>query len=159
MMYSLARIYASFFGVGFSRFAPGTLGSLAACIPAVWLNQLNLTVQILILILSYILGQLATEIIHQHQDEKDPSWVVIDEVCGVWLIVIVIQLLQPLPYISLFFVASMVLFRFFDIKKPWPVNYIDSQKTPWAVMFDDIVAAAMALIVTYALMGFVPSIV
>lgn len=156
MTHLLARVYASFFGLGFIRIAPGTCGSLAACIPAYWLFQIKWPVQVVIWAMLYVIGQWATEIIQQHSKDKDPSWVVIDEACAVWLLGILHPFLGSISHPVAFFICTFVLFRVFDIKKPWPVSTIDAIKTPWSVMCDDLAAMLMAVIVSRSLIEYIP---
>lgn len=67
--------------------------------------------------------------------------IVIDEVIGMWMVLCFAGLSVP------FVVLAFVLFRFFDIVKPWPVSFFDRMKTPVGVMLDDVVAAIYACII------------
>jgi len=70
----------------------------------------------------------------------DPSVVVIDEAAGMSL-----ALLFPAAYQSLYTWAAMVLvFRVFDVLKPWPINLVNDRTEAWAVMGDDLLAAIAA---------------
>jgi phosphatidylglycerophosphatase A len=70
-------------------------------------------------------------------DSKDPGKFVIDEVCG--MMVSVLWLPKTLP----FFIAAFVLFRIFDIFKPWPVGRLDRMKHPSGILWDDLAAGVL----------------
>jgi phosphatidylglycerophosphatase A len=83
---------------------------------------------------------------------EDPGAVVIDEVAGQWLV------LAVAPLDVWYFAAAFVLFRVFDIAKPWPVSWADRRiKGGFGVMFDDILAglygAAVLLVVLWLVEG------
>ena len=79
-------------------------------------------------------------------NEKDSSLIVVDEAVGIWIAMIP-ALLTPLS-IGLAF----LLFRFFDVLKPWPINYFDKHfKGPMGVMIDDVIAGIMAAFVLIGL--------
>lgn len=130
-------------GSGLIRPAPGTWGSLAALPFGVGLlfagGVPGLACAILILI------PLAFWSIRSYQATKtdgspDPSEIVIDEVAGVWVALLAVPAVAPLPVLYAF-----VCFRFFDILKPWPVSYFDrSWKGPAGIIADDVMAGLYA---------------
>ena len=133
---------ASFLGIGFMPFMPGTWGSLAAyglylLIPAAWLIGsglwISLPVFLLICLFSVYISSKAEKTLGQ-----DNGSIVIDEVCGFYLAV----LFLPKSWLIGFY--GFVLFRVFDIAKPFPVNR--SQKLPrgWGVVTDDLIAGIYA---------------
>ena len=84
----------------------------------------------------------------QKLEEKDPQIIVVDEVVGQSLVLAVAPI-TPTSYLLAF-----MLFRLFDICKPWPIYLIDKKmKGPVGIMFDDVVAGLLALFVTQGLLG------
>ncbi|MEA1867643.1 MAG: phosphatidylglycerophosphatase A [Thermodesulfobacteriota bacterium] len=135
----LVLFLASGLFLGLIPFAPGTFGSLLG-IPLHWLfSHLPISLVIcslgfVILISVWISGR--AELLLGH---KDPSQIVIDEVVGM-AVALAGAPLKP----SLIIVAFM-LFRFFDIWKPFPIRYIDkSVPGGWGIVLDDVAAGIMA---------------
>lgn len=137
------------FGSGLSPKAPGTLGTLAA-IPLWWLlAQLPLTGYLAIVFVSalvgiYICGSAAKSLgVHDH------GGIVWDEFVGFWIAMAAL----PITWTSL--ILGFVLFRFFDIVKPWPISWLDKKVSGGlGIMIDDIVAgiaSALVLILLKAL--------
>lgn len=134
---------STWFGCGLSPLAPGTIGSLAA-LPlaaiAVWLGGPWLVAVVAALVL--VVGIRVTGIYAQTIGIKDPDEAVIDEVAGQCLTLVVVPL-APLPYL-----AGFLLFRFFDIAKPFPLRWIErTLPDGWGIMLDDTGAAIYAMIV------------
>lgn len=130
-------------GSGFLRPAPGTWGSLAAL--ALWwwgLAHLAWPLQLLAVGLTFALGTWLTARVGRRYGVHDDPAIVIDEFAGLWLT------LLAAPSHWLAGVAGFVLFRAFDIAKPWPVGWAD-RRVPGAlgVMLDDLIAGALALFV------------
>jgi phosphatidylglycerophosphatase A len=130
------------FGAGISKKAPGTLGTLS-CIPLFFLiAPLAFELQIGFVITLFFLGFHASNITSKNLRIKDPSCIVIDEIVAMLLILILINT----DLIS--FVLSFILFRFFDIKKPFPINWVDRQVGGGlGIMLDDIIAALPPIII------------
>ena len=77
---------------------------------------------------------------------KDPGWIVIDEVAGQWLA------LLPAPLDPLFYALGFLLFRIFDIWKPWPIRWADrNMHGGLGIMLDDLLAAVYAALALSAL--------
>lgn len=134
---------STWFGCGLAPFARGTWGSLAA-LPlaafAVWLGG-TLALQILSAALLAI-GIAASDVYARLTGIKDPDEVVIDEVAGQCLTLLVVPL-APLPYL-----AGFLLFRFFDVAKPFPIRWLEHNLPGgWGIMLDDTGAAIYAMIV------------
>ncbi|NKB46070.1 MAG: phosphatidylglycerophosphatase A [Alphaproteobacteria bacterium] len=133
----------SWFGSGYSPKAPGTAGSLAA-LPFAWAIASVWGPQSLVLasLIAFGIGWAAANASPEAQ--KDPGWVVIDEVSGQWLT------LAFVPPDVLLYAIGFIAFRIFDIFKPWPIRTLE-QKVPGAlgVMVDDIAAAVYAAILLY----------
>ncbi|MBS0123000.1 phosphatidylglycerophosphatase A family protein [Thetidibacter halocola] len=148
---------ASLGGVGFLRPGPGTWGSALAVVLAyglasvadVWLF-LNLTV------FAFVTGWIATQKLIAGKDDHDPSWIVIDELVGQWIallpVVYGVGMMGVEPW-KLYpgWIAAFVLFRLFDIWKPWLVGRADRMGGALGVMLDDVVAGVFAALGTIAL--------
>jgi phosphatidylglycerophosphatase A len=131
-------------GVGFLP-ASGTWGSLVAVLIAPFLVFCPLLIWGAV-VLSFILGVWAIPSLIKDQKDKDPGFVVIDELAGQLLVFAFspYDMLNPIMYLF-----GFLFFRLFDILKPWPVSFFDKKvHNAWGIMMDDIVAgmyAALAL--------------
>jgi len=136
----LSEWLATCFKIGHLPIAPGTWGSLAAVIGWwLWLQYLDPLVFIVLIIMIFIIGVFATNIIIDHTGEKDPSRVVIDEMAGQWLGLLM------LPDGMLYIAGAFILFRFLDILKPWPIRQLEQFPKGWGVMLDDMLAGLLTL--------------
>jgi phosphatidylglycerophosphatase A len=140
-----ARVLATWFGVGLLPKAPGTWGSLAALpigyVITTWGSSKLLGI---LAILIFIIGIWASNVISNEIGIADPSEIVIDEVVGQWIVLLAIP-----PNIILYFFA-FVLFRLFDIWKPWPVSWADREiKGGLGIMLDDVFAAIFASVILW----------
>ena len=141
-------LFVTCFGIGTLRFAPGTITSLITTILLFSLFHIinlshNIIFFILLSILIYSFYAVAEYI--KFKDNKDPSEVVIDEFIGqsipIYLYEISHGSVKGSQDAALFYFYIFLLFRFFDIKKPFPINIIDKKfKNSFGVMFDDIIA-------------------
>ena len=136
---------AAGFGAGFSRVAPGTVGSLVALLPWwLWMHALPPAEYAALLILAFAVGIWAARWAIRESGVPDPSIVVWDEFVGVWLALWVVP--PEWPWV----LAAFLAFRLFDVWKPWPVRWADrSVKGAFGTMLDDALAGLMALAVLY----------
>ena len=140
-----AKLLATWFGAGLLPKAPGTWGSLAA-LPFAWIiaSAGGLPALIVATLLVSAVGWWASSVYVRETGIADPSEVVIDEVAGQWLTLWVVP---PHPY---YYFAGFLLFRLFDIRKPWLVGWADRNvHGGLGVMLDDIIAGIFAAIVLY----------
>ena len=135
---------ATWFGSGFFRPAPGTWGSLFATPPALMIHELyGMAVFLMALAFITMLGFWASERFEAATDSHDNSMIVIDEAVGQWITLIPVFVFYDVS--ALWVLVAFVLFRVFDITKPWPVSYFDRHVDGAAgVMMDDVVAGIMA---------------
>ena len=124
---------ATFLGIGFSPLAPGTVASFSALLV------------LLFPITHFQLFLLSSITFFESTYGDDASIIVIDEVIGVWLI-LSIPIISHSP-MSVF--ISIVIFRIFDIIKPFPINVINRQKGPIWVLADDILAAIFTIFIMF----------
>lgn len=135
-------------------FAPGSWGS-AATIPFFFLFLSTIPSLINALIISIvvlILGTWASNVYMASLDRHDPGEIVIDEVLGQFMTLtagfyLFCAFNCDATFSTALTLASFILFRFFDIIKPWPIGWFDKHiKGGFGVMFDDILAAVYAII-------------
>lgn len=147
-----STVVASVFGIGYFEFAPGTIMS-AIAVPLAILIALRGGGGMGIVgatLIALIIGILACADHVRETKREDPPECVIDELAGQWLACSFCLLtfggLLPAPHISLpMFLLAFVLFRLFDIRKPWPVSWADKNiKGGLGVMTDDMIAGLMA---------------
>jgi len=140
-----AVLLSTWFGVGLLRPAPGTLGSLAA-LPFGWalLTFGGRPVLLGMTLAIVLLGLWASHVYAQAEQLSDPASVVIDEVAGQWIALI------AAPLTPLGFALAFLIFRFYDILKPWPVDLAE-RRLPgaWGIMGDDIIAGIYAMVVMF----------
>lgn len=139
MKKKLAYISCTVLGAGYFPGAPGTFASLIAAL-YIYLFQPELLTLLFSIVITLIIGILFTAEIEKN-DGKDPKHIVIDELAGQWLTFLFISKLSILTIIS-----GFILFRVFDILKPFGVNALQNLKSGWGVMLDDILAGIYAAI-------------
>jgi phosphatidylglycerophosphatase A len=137
---------ATFFGAGYGKPGPGTWGSVAALLlwaayawlahpaPAALLLALAIGIAI-----ALVLGVPAATIVERQSGRTDPGFVVIDEVIGQWIA------LLGSPADWRHGLIALVLFRLFDITKPFPVRRLERLPGGWGIVFDDVAAGLYAL--------------
>jgi phosphatidylglycerophosphatase A len=135
-----AVLVATSFGAGFLPLAPGSWASLAA-LPVAW--AIVCLSGVLGLAgaagFAFALGWWAATIVAKASGIEDPRAIVIDEIAGQWLVLV------PAPLDPLAYTLAFLLFRFFDIWKPWPVRWADRRvKGGLGIMLDDLLAAVYA---------------
>jgi len=136
-------------GSGWLPKAPGTWGSLFALLPA-WfilvqfgLNGLWFATLIITLFGFIVCYFLLPELVKLGQSH-DPGWIVIDEWGGLWLNIAILLLFFPSLDIQILLPLAFVLFRGFDIIKPFPIKRIETWGAHWfSIMNDDLVAGIM----------------
>jgi phosphatidylglycerophosphatase A len=154
MSKKISYITASFFGVGYCPVASGTAGSLAT-LPFAFLLTYNggVLAMFIFFVLVYLAGTIASKEVLKYTSH-DPSLIVIDEVAGQLIPLMFFSALE-LPSKGDWWLCialpSFILFRIFDITKPFPASYFDKKMlSAHGVMLDDIAAGIYALIVMAA---------
>ena len=131
-----AKIAATFFGVGYFPVAPGTLTSaIIVLLYKFFLYRLNWPFYLFLFLVLFVLGTFVSDVYSRSLKKEDPRTVVIDEATGQF---IALFLLSPQWSIC---GASFLLFRFFDIVKPFPIKKVEAFPGGFGIMLDDIVAA------------------
>ena len=140
-----SHLFATWFGVGLIRPAPGTWGSLAALLLWYFAEFLHSSIYIILpifILFSWLICSQAS----QDSDAKDHSAIVIDEVAG---------MLVALSFVSheiIIFLWTFLLFRLFDIWKPWPISLADKNvEGGLGILLDDLIAGLFAGGIIYAI--------
>ncbi|MGA2896653.1 MAG: phosphatidylglycerophosphatase A [Acidobacteriaceae bacterium] len=143
-----AWLLGTFFGAGRMKPGPGTYGSVAAAL--LWFGAahlfhpgrlaLALATAVAALLITLI-GIPAATIVARESGRQDPGFVVIDEVAGQWIALIAVR--PDWQHAAL----ALVLFRLFDIWKPWPIRRLEALPAGTGIMLDDVAAGLLALAV------------
>ena len=155
----MMRLIATFGFVGHLRPAPGTWGSLAAVVLAVAAYELGLWWLVPVgCLLATVAGFIAVPQVIATSTNKDPSEIVIDEVAGQWLALCFTVIPLARHGVSILdawpgYVVPFVLFRLFDIWKPWLVGRADRRGDAAGVMLDDLWAGLFAGVGSVILAG------
>jgi phosphatidylglycerophosphatase A len=166
-------LIATAFGLGLLPKAPGTFGSLGGIAIALLLNWIDLRVSFVTeasrvpyfwstrLVITYavmvfiaILGVIASDRAACHAQIKDPQWVVIDEVSGQLITYFAFLFLAPFPVNWKTLLLGFILFRLFDIWKPFPARQLENLPGGWGIMADDWMAGIYAAILLQVALHF-----
>lgn len=147
---TLSGFLAFGFGSGLSRYAPGTVGTVAAIPFALMLKNLPEFAFWLSLAGLFLLGVRICDVSSKRLGLHDPGGIVWDEMVAYWMTV------AFLPVSWTWWLAAFVLFRFFDILKPWPIRQVERRFSGGlGIMLDDIVAAIYAMAILGILARFI----
>ncbi len=137
------------FGSGLMPKAPGTFGTLAA-IPLYWLlSQFDFFTYLVVTLFVTLIGIYLCAYTSKALGVHDHSGIVIDEIAGYFITMIAV------PFDWLWLVVGFILFRFFDILKPWPISWLDKNlQGGLGIMLDDVLAGVFALICLHAIIYF-----
>ncbi len=141
MRLKISEWIATCFKVGYLPLAPGTWGSVFAIL--LWwvlLKDLNTYIFGVVIIIFLLIGIVVSNIIIDQSGDHDPSHIIIDELVGQWLALF----LLPEGFFNI--AISFILFRFFDIIKPWPIRLIEKLPKGLGVMSDDFTAGLITLV-------------
>jgi phosphatidylglycerophosphatase A len=136
------------FGSGLAPKAPGTFGTLAA-IPLWWLLLQGTPTWAYVAVLAsgFAFGVWICEKTSQDLGVHDHSGIVFDEWIGLWLTLIWLPWGDNLAHNLAWLAAGFVVFRFFDILKPWPIRWLDAKvHGGFGIMIDDLIAGFFALV-------------
>ena len=151
-------LISTFFGNGYVSKIPGTFTSLTTLIILYLLFEVcefkNLNYILILYSIIFFYSFYAVMDTEHEFEKKDPRQIVIDEVLGQSLPIILIVYLSSKNLISIsveiYYLISFLLFRFFDIVKPFPVSYFDKKhKNFFGIIMDDIMAGIYSMIIIY----------
>ena len=155
-MNKISKIIISLFGIGFFPWAPGTIGSFFSITFFYLMIEYLSTFKIIFIFLFIFF--ISVKLIDEYSNfvnNHDSSEIVIDEFLGINFILIFYEYFKFTNDLTMFLLIFLI-FRFFDIIKFFPINWIDLNiKNSWGVILDDIVAGAYCVIVLYILNVFV----
>jgi phosphatidylglycerophosphatase A len=141
----LARIISTGLGVGYFPLARGTMGSLAILIVYLICPEISSLQQLLILIGLTVIGIYTATVTEQEMQGKlgqdkghDPGIIVVDEIIGMLIALI------ALPKTLFFMITAFILFRIFDIMKPYPARQMEKLPGGWGIVLDDVIAGIYA---------------
>ena len=136
------KIFSTWFYLGTFKYFPGTIGSIASLpFAALIVNYGGNYLLIFFTIIFFFIGVKISDKYSKLINKKDPSEIVIDEVVGQWLVLIFVPLDLKL------YILALVIFRFFDIFKPWPIKLLEKKYDGgFGIMVDDILAAIYSVI-------------
>jgi len=147
-MKSLSKIIATFFGVGYFPVAPGTLTSLiVVLLYKFYLHRLSWPIYLLLLFLVFLVGIFTSTKYSSELKKQDPRKIVIDEAFGQLLVLFRIGESWGTGWLPL--LACFLLFRIFDIIKPYPIKKVETLPEGWGIVMDDLVAAVYAGIIIH----------
>lgn len=127
------------FGTGLARKAPGTWGTLAGLVFVPFLQWLALPIALAIIVFATLFGVWLCGKVAKDLGVHDHGGIVWDEIVGIWLTLIL------LPAHWTWWLAGFVVFRLFDILKPWPISVLDRKVSGGlGIMLDDLLAAVLA---------------
>ncbi len=159
-----ANFIATYCGLGLSKFAPGTVGSLGTLPLAYALVYFGgFYALAAAAVLLFFIGAKATDAVIKESGDSDPSKVVIDETVGQLLSFSFVAYIAPEYLLDedclLYYSAGFVFFRFFDILKMGPVKYADTQiKNAYGVMLDDVFAGIFAAVLLLGILCYMVNI-
>ncbi|ADO77156.1 phosphatidylglycerophosphatase A family protein [Halanaerobium praevalens] len=138
MLKKINNFLATGFYSGYLPVAPGTWGSLLTVLLLFFFPNLNN----IYLLSALCLGGIAISNFEEKQTGiKDDSKIVIDEMAGQLLVFFSLELTLPI------LISGFILFRIFDITKPWLIDKVQNLPSGWGVMLDDILAGLISLII------------
>lgn len=148
---TMNKLLTSCFGLGYLPVAPGTWGSLPPAVVFALMCRfgapfvlISVVMTVLALIGSVLCVKFAPAVIAA-ADKTDPPEVVVDEFAGQAVVFIGAYAMGPGTIIAA--VAGFLLFRFFDIVKPWPIRKLEKLPKAWGVLADDLMAGVYAAVV------------
>jgi len=136
---------ATFFYLGKLPFAPGSWGSLGALILWIFL-PLSFSLQLMVIIILFSVGVIASKKTAESMNDHDPSEVVIDEAVGMWIA------LFMLPHSIAIYSMAFILFRIFDIFKPSFIYRVQNLPGGWGIMMDDVLAGIITWLICQGLL-------
>ena len=131
-------------GIGLIPVAPGTFGSIFAWVVFIFISHfINM---IFLTIASLFFAIWLCEKVTEDLIEKDHKAIVIDELIGMWISLLpVIYIASSQKDRTIYAVVALILFRFFDILKPFPISYFDQKiKNSFGIVIDDCIAGIFA---------------
>ena len=155
MLNKINFLFVTLFGIGKIKMLPGSFASLATVLFLFFLfHILNVSsnVVLFLIIIIFFISLYAVNIFIKNLTNKDPREIVIDEFIGQSIPICLYEIAHDIPketdQILKFYLIMFVLFRIFDIAKPFPVSYFDKNfKNSFGVIMDDVCAGLYVVLV------------
>ena len=152
-------LFITFFKIGKIKFAPGTVASFITCLLfLLFVNLINIVILFFCTLLIALYSVIAINNSFNSFDTNDPQEIVIDEVVGQMLPLLAIPIYETLYFApeEYYCIAAFLLFRLFDIWKPFPINYIDiNTEGSLGIMLDDILAGIYTIAILTIIFFFI----
>jgi len=161
MIKKINLLILTMFGIGNSKYAPGTVASFVTCLIYIWfyISHVNIFLLIASVSLIFIFSTYSIDKFENSFSEIDAKEIVIDEFIGQSIPILSIYSFvekNNLNHFILYTFFSFILFRFFDILKPYPINKIDREiKNGFGIILDDIVAGFYSAILLITIIFFI----
>jgi len=147
-----AGFFAFGFGSGLAPFAPGTFGTLMAVPLYLILVQFSWPMYAWLVFVAFIVGVKLCNVTGGRLGIHDYGGIVWDEFVGFWITMFLI------PFSWQNVLMGFLLFRFFDIIKPWPIGWLDKKVSGgFGVMIDDVLAGVYAMLLMLIFVRYVPN--
>tara|TARA_B100000029_G_scaffold249451_1_gene246338 strand:+ start:849 stop:1343 length:495 start_codon:yes stop_codon:yes gene_type:complete len=163
MIKKINFLFVTFFGIGKISKIPGSIASLTTTIFLFFLfHVLNISPNIILIlvVITFFISLYAVNIFIKDLDNKDPKEVVIDEFIGQSIPICLYEIAhegsKDITHVLTFYFIMFILFRIFDIAKPYPVSYYDKNfKNSFGVIMDDVAAGlyVVAVLVLYMVLS------
>ena len=155
-MNKISEIFSTLFFIGYFKQAPGTIGSLASLIIIIFLHSFVSNIGFIVLFVCiFALAVIFISLYSKSINNHDAKEIVIDEFLGIYFIIIFSYNYSLFnEYVKIFLI--FILFRIFDIAKPFPINWIHSNiKNSYGIILDDILAGIYTIITLTILNAFI----
>ena len=155
-MNKIISIFTTLFGIGYSPIAPGTIGSIFSIVFLYFLIKfVSYSFLVIIFLIIFFTSLKLIEKYSNLLKSHDSSTIVIDEFLGIFLIILFYDYLK-FANDFIMFLLILILFRFFDILKIFPINWVDKNiKNSFGVVLDDLLAGVYSIIVLYSINVFI----
>ena len=155
-MNKIISIFTTLFGIGYSPIAPGTIGSIFSIVFLYFLIKfVSYSFLVIIFLITLFTSLKLIEKYSNLLKSHDSSTIVIDEFLGIFLIILFYDYLK-FTNDFIMFLLILILFRFFDILKIFPINWVDKNiKNSFGVVLDDLLAGVYSIIVLYSINVFI----
>ena len=141
---NLINFFISGFYIGYVKYAPGSLASIISIIFFFFIPNI-IFYNIIVLIFLLIVGFYLCFVFSKNSSENDPSYIVIDEIVGMYISVFM------LPKIIYLYIIAFIFFRFFDIYKPGIIYKSQRLKYGLGIMIDDVISGILSLLICWSI--------
>ena len=141
----IAYLLLSIFNIGYISSFPGTIASFASALFWYLFMPDNWIVQIIFIVSIVFIGIFAYQLVQNDLNDKDPQYIVLDELVGMWIALILV------PYRFDYFLIAFLLFRYFDILKPSFIYRSQKIEGSLSVFIDDIISGVFTFLIMYSL--------